>query len=184
MCMGRRSKGPDGVDDCGMLERAVIDITSNFPFYEKYHDEHYVRSHDRRAFVTLKDKGEARVYSLANDLNKELVVYQIDNGFVEDKNVNKCDFGIYSEDDILLLVELKGSDYNAAIEQLLSTIEILLKAPKVSVAKLCTRVVLSKARVPDVLLTKEKKLKLLVEREYHGSHSKCTRVMKDTLSKI
>ena len=184
MCMGRRSKGPDAVDDRGMLDEQVIGITPNFPFYERYHDERYVTSHDRRSVVTLKDKGESRVYSLINDSNKELVVYQIDSGLIDDKKVSKCDFGIYSEDNLLVLVELKGSDYSAAIEQLLSTIEILLKTPKVSVTRLFTRVVLSKARVLDILLTKEKKLKLLVEREYHGSHSKCSRVMKDTLSKI
>ena len=96
MCMGRRSKGPDAVDDRGMLDEQVIGITSNFPFYERYHDERYVTSHDRRSVVTLKDKGESRVYSLINDSNKGLVVYQIDSGLIDDKKVSKCDFGIYS----------------------------------------------------------------------------------------
>lgn len=108
-------------------------------------------------------------------MNKELVCYRVDGGLISSKDVSKCDFGIYSEDDLLLLVELKGADYNKALEQLLSTIDILLRNPSIPVSKVCTRVVLSWARVPDVLVTKEKKLKLMIKREYRGNHSKCSK---------
>lgn len=180
--MGRRNNGAEG-DGVNMTrqQRVIVD-SSNFPFFQKYHDGEYVLSHDRRPNVALKDKGAARLYNLRNDLNKELVCYWIDGGLISGKDVNKCDFGIYSEDDLLVLVELKGADYNKALEQLLSTIDILLKKPGLPVAKVCTRVVLSKTRVPDVLVTKEKKLKLMIEREYHGSHSKCSKQMDEVLS--
>lgn len=182
--MRRRNKGAEGNGANTVAGEFVIVDSSDFPFFQKYHDGGYVLSHDRRPNVVLKDKGAARLYNLLNDLNKELVCYRVDGGLISSKDVSKCDFGIYSEDDLLVLVELKGADYNKALEQLLSTIDILLRNPSIPVSKVCTRVVLSRARVPDVLVTKEKKLKLMIEREYRGNHSKCTRQMDETLSNM
>ena len=75
-------------------------------------------------------------------------------------------------------------DYEKAIEQISETINVLLKTPDVSVHRVCSRVVLSKARVPDLLLTKEKKLMSLISKNYNGNHSKCSRRMDEVLSKV
>lgn len=75
-------------------------------------------------------------------------------------------------------------DYETAIEQISETINVLLKTPGVPVHRVCSRVVLSKARVPDILLTKEKKLRSLISKNYNGNHSKCSRQMDEVLSKV
>lgn len=158
--------------------------SSNFPFYRKYHDGSYVKFHDSRSRISLTDKKSASHYILQNDRGKELVCYRIDEGLIVGRDSGKCDFGIYTEDDCLILIELKGVDYERAIEQLLMTIDILLKTPEVEVSRLFTRVVLSKTRVPNILMTKEKKLAMMVENKYHGNHAKCSRQMEEILSKI
>lgn len=99
--MGRRNKGAEGNGADTVARELVIADSSDFPFFQKYHDGGYVLSHDRRPNVVLKDKGAARLYNLRNDLNKELVCYRIDGGLISSKDVSKCDFGIYSEDDLL-----------------------------------------------------------------------------------
>lgn len=80
-----------------------------YSFYENFHEGRYIQSHDQRHTVVLKEPREDREYRLINDLKKELVVYKIDAGVITEHEAgdNKCDFGIYSEDDLLILVELK-----------------------------------------------------------------------------
>lgn len=162
----------------------VIIESNEFPFFRMYHSDTYIMYHDRRQVVSLKDKGATSLYYLQNNIGKELVCYRIDEGLIHGCECNKCDFAIYTEDDSLILVELKGVDYNKAIEQLSSTIIYLLKKHNISVSKLFTRAVLSRARVPDILLTKEKKFEKLIREVYHGNHKKCTKKCCEALSDI
>lgn len=155
----------------------------SYPFYDAYHDLAYIDFHESRKKVTLKDKG-ASVYCLENDLERELVCYSIDGKLISSTEVYKCDFGIYTEDDLLILIELKGSDYGKAIDQIAATIDLLIKNPKVKVARLCGRVVLNKARIPDLLATKEKKLIDLLARTYKGNLKKCSLMMSEKLSAV
>lgn len=166
-----------------LLENQSKDAAKTFPFYEEYHEDRYIRFHEKRKIISLKDKG-ASVYTLTNDTEKEIVCYEIDGKLITGTGVDKCDFGLYTEDDLLILIELKGSDYSHALDQLQSTIEILVKTNQVSVSRICGRVVLNKTRVPDTLETKEKKLKHLLRKQYNGTLEKCSIKMEETLSNV
>ena len=136
--------------------KIVADET--YPFFYAYHDDAYIESHDNRPLVSLEEKGAN--YVLNNKLNKELVVYKIDiekkilNKHIEysifykivgeklkDPKFTKCDYGIYTEDDILYLIELKGTDYKSGLEQLQHSIKVLIQDNKVSVKKIYARMV-------------------------------------------
>ena len=127
--------------------------------YDAYHDESYIITHDRCKIVALKEKGENRVYRLINDLNHELMVLKVDGGIFQDSKSVKCDYAIYTQQRILILVELKGADYSHALEQLDTTIDEMISNKCIAVNKLCTRVVLSKDRIPNTLVSKEIALK-------------------------
>lgn len=152
-------------------------------FFEHYHDSSYILSHDCKRYVSLKDKGETRKYSLENDLKKDLVVYRVDGGVIQGNNSDKCDFAIYTEDKWLVLVELKGADYNKAIEQIISTIDQLVKNPKVSVNRVFSRIVLSKVRTPELRTSAETTLKNIMS-QYQGNLKKSTTELKEKLSSI
>lgn len=154
-----------------------------YDFFEHYHDNSYILSHDRKRYVSLKDKGETRKYSLENDLKKDLVVYRVDGGVIQGNNSDKCDFAIYTEDKWLVLVELKGADYNKAIEQIISTIDQLVKNPKVSVNRVFSRIVLSKVRTPELRTSAETTLKNIMS-QYQGNLKKSTTELKEKLSSI
>ena len=158
----------------------TINDNKKWPLYHKYNHHSYTKSHDRRKEVVLKEPREAREYRLYNNSSKELVVYRIDKGVINDDDILKCDYGIYTEDNELYLVELKGSDYNHAINQLSSTINILLIQPQITVGRLHTRVVLSKKHTPDILTTPEMKLRKLLKR-FKGDFDKKSQVFEENV---
>ena len=55
----------------------------------------------------------------------------------------ECDFGIYTEENVLFLIELKNPErgYEHALEQIINTIELLIKANQISVKELNARIV-------------------------------------------
>lgn len=133
-----------------------------------------------RPIIVLKEHQEKREYRLENKSGKDIVVYRIDGGLIDDNNVLKCDYGLFTEDNVLYFVELKGADYIHALEQLLSTVSILVVTPQVKVNKLNARVVLSKMNVPEIIPTQEKKLiKLLKCR--NGNLIKHSQVLKEVV---
>lgn len=159
-----------------------IKAQKEWPFFQAYHDGAYILRHDCSKDIPLRESREKRVYRLLNNSAKEIVVYKIDGGIINNDEVQKCDNGIYTEDDLLILVELKGADLDHALNQISSTIKILLKQPSIKVKKLNARVVLSKVRVPDMLSTKEKQLKQLLQKSYGGGdYKKQSRVLVDTI---
>ena len=159
-----------------------IEINKKWQFYKAYHDNEYIQSHDTRNHVVLKEKRESREYRLHNNTGQEFVVYKIDDGLITNNEQQKCDYGIYTEKDVLYLIELKGGDYIHALEQIISTINILLKAPNVLVNQLNARIVLSKTRTPDILSTQEKKLNILLKTKYgNGNIKRQTRILEETI---
>ena len=159
-----------------------IENNDKWRFYQAYHDGNYIKSHDARKKVVLKERRESREYHLQNNSEQELVVYKIDGGIIEDNTLLKCDFGIYTERDILYLIELKGADYIHAIKQIQSTIDILLEKPNISVKQLNARIVLSKYRSPAILSTEEKKLNRLLKTKYgNGTINRQTRKMEERI---
>ena len=159
-----------------------IKAQKEWPFFQAYYDDVYILRHDCSKDVPLREPKENRTYRLINNSAKEIVFYRIDGGIINSDEVLKCDNGIYTEDDLLILVELKGAHLDHALDQISSTIKILLKQPSIKVKKLNARVVLSKVRVPDMLSTKEKELKQLLQKSYGGGdYKKKSRVLVDTI---
>lgn len=153
-----------------------------WPFFQAYHDQNYIERHDCNKVVKLKEPREKRIYKLHNDTEKEIVVYKIDGGLINDTSVLKCDNGIYTEDDWLFLIELKGKDLEHALEQINSTIDILLKQKNIKPKKLNVRIVVSKVNIPKILESKEKKLKQLLYKSYGGGdYKKQSRLLEETL---
>jgi hypothetical protein len=69
-----------------------------------------------------------------------------------------------------------------ALDQINSTIDILLKRPNKKVKKLNARIVLSKVSVPRISASKENKLKQLLHKSYGGGdYKKQSRVLEDTI---
>lgn len=148
-------------------------------FKEKYTDPSYIESADRRKIVSLKDKGEARKYMGFNPKGLHLSVYRIDGGIIKSATAGKCDFAIYTESDVLYVIELKGQDYLHALEQLISTITLLITKDLLPPV-INARIVLSKVRVPNTLTTQQKKLMHLVK-QYGGDFQKASREMQEDL---
>lgn len=141
------------------------------PFFNAYHKEAYIKSHDCRSTVVLSE--QQMQYILYNPSKKEIVVYQIDKGLIQGSAL-KCDFGIYTENDILFLIELKRPEreYAHALEQIINTIELLIVTKHISVKKLNTRIV--SRNYPKILTATERKLENILIRDYkcnlqHGS---------------
>ena len=78
--------------------------------YDTYHDKSYIISHDYRKIVSLSEKGENRVYRLLNDANHELVIMRVDGGIFNDSSCIKSDIAIYSQERIIIFIELKGAN--------------------------------------------------------------------------
>lgn len=158
-----------------------------YAFYEEYHDDYYVDYHDKRQIVMLKDKREERKYYLYNDINKELVKYDIDGKLLksQEEGAKKCDFGIYTEDELLILVELKGADYEKAVCQILNTTrELGITKGSKKIKKLLARVVLSKGlNVPGLRSSELTQLTQLLK-QFNGNILAKSRVLEETLSKI
>ena len=159
-----------------------IKAQKEWPFFQEYHDGNSILRHDCKKDIPLREPKEKRTYRLHNESEKDIVVYKIDGGIIDNDEVQKCDYGIYTEDNWLFLIELKGSDLNHALDQINSTIDVLFKKPSVKVKKLNARIVLSKVRVPDVTASKENKLKQRLHKSYGGGdYKKQSRTLEDTI---
>ncbi|HIX75503.1 MAG TPA: hypothetical protein H9977_10795 [Candidatus Parabacteroides intestinipullorum] len=152
-------------------------------FTEKYNDKTYILSQDKRQTVSLKDHGESRKYVGRNPGKLELSVFRVDNGICKSSKPGdqKCDYAIYTGNDNLYLIELKGADYSKAIDQLNCTVKELLSEDIEGLKAVFARVVLSKTNVPQTLKTKEKKLMMLLKKKYKGSLLKKTKEMTEDL---
>lgn len=157
-----------------------INVGEKWPFFSAYHDNQYIRSHDQRKIVVLKEPKESREYRLNNKSVKELVVYQIDGGIVSSNDVLKCDYGVFTEDDVVFFVELKGADYIHALDQMNSTINLLIEKPQIKIAQLNARIVLSRISVPAIVPTQEKIL-LRKVKNYKGNFIKQSRVLEEAI---
>lgn len=132
--------------------------------------------------MLMEPKQRKSRYKLVNEKNIEIVVYKVDGGIISDQEEYKCDFAIYSNKKMLILVELKGGDYKHALEQLLSTIKLLFAKPEVKVQQLNARVVLSKMRVPNIQISEEKQLIKLLKTKYgNGNFDKKTQCFEERI---
>ena len=146
------------------------------------HDDAYILRHDCSKIVPLRELHESRVYKLNNPNEKEIVLYRIDGGVINNIDVLKCDYGILTEDNVLFFIELKGAELDHALDQIISTIDILLKQKRISVSTLYARIVLSKVKVPNIVETKERKLKQLLHNNYGGgTYCRKTQLFEETI---
>ena len=132
-------------------------------FDETYTDTSYIISNDNRSKIVLKDKKEPRQY-LGNNVDKKRVIaYRVDGGIIKDGG--KCDFVLCMRDTgILYFVELKGGDYSKALFQVRTTIDSLVIKPVIDTFEVHARVVLSKARIPNIRFPEKTKLDRLLKR--------------------
>lgn len=159
-----------------------IKVDPNYPFYQVYHDNNYILRHDCSKNVPIYEPKEKREYRLLNKKAKEIVIYKIDGGLVKGNSCLKCDYAIYTEDNWLFLIELKGTDIDHALKQLNSTIDILLKRPCIKVKELKIRIVLSKVPVPRISSSKEKIFKQRLHKLYRNwDYIKRSRTLEDSI---
>lgn len=151
-------------------------------FTEKYNLPETIKSADTRKVVTLKEPREDRKYIAENPNQLFLTVYQVDGALLKSQNPGdkKCDYAIYTSNDDLFLIELKGSDYSQALDQIKKTLDCLLIPGLDSLHSVNGRVVLSKTKVPATLETKEKKMMLLL-RKLGGTLKKKSREFREVI---
>lgn len=151
-------------------------------FTEKYNLPETIKSADTRKVVTLKEPREDRKYIAENPNQLFLTVYQVDGALLKSPNPGdkKCDYAIYTSNDDLFLIELKGSDYSQALDQIKKTLDCLLIPGLDSLHSVNGRVVLSKTKVPATLETKEKKMMLLL-RKLGGTLKKKSREFREVI---
>lgn len=81
---------------------------------------------DARSIVKCVEN--KKQYSLINDLKHKVINYHIDGAVIKCATQKKCDYLILPADiNIVILVELKGTCYNTAINQIDNTIRLYSK---------------------------------------------------------
>ena len=100
----------------------------------------------RKVFTAVENK---RRYVLINKSQQKICEIKVDNGIIQDTDKNKCDYAfLICGNKNLVLVELKGMDFRHAIQQIISTINLL--AAKINENPVSARIVLSKVNVPNL----------------------------------
>lgn len=134
-------------------------------FYEKYTDSSYIESDGKHSIVQASDKGSSCKWQGVNTAKKRVVKYRVDGGIISSQAEPKCDYAIYVEGDRVYLVELKGSNYAHALEQIDATLDKLIRNPQIETSSVNGRIVLTKGKLPNLRYSKEtslnKKLKKL-----------------------
>ena len=164
MKKGRSSKKNETGKPCKSASHPLatqvttIQSTDKFPFFNEYHDASYIKWHDRRPIISLRDSptsGKSGTgkgnYILENDLLHEMVIYRIDDGILSAADGNKCDYGIYTETQKLILVELKGGAVNDAVQQMNSTIDQLITDKAIKCDAIHGRIVTSRTPSPNIM---------------------------------
>lgn len=83
-----------------------------------------LKSDDNRSVVTCEEKH--KTYFLNNPNNKNIKNYHIDGGVIQNREEKKCDYLIYFvEEEKVILVELKGTNFDAAVGQIAHMLNIL-----------------------------------------------------------
>lgn len=127
-------------------------------FHEVYTDPGYIESDGRHSIVQASDKGSLCKWVGMNSKKQRIIKYRVDGGIITLKTELKCDYAVYVEDDSMYLIELKGANYNHALEQVDATLDKLIIAPNIETSSVNGRIVLTKGRVPGIKYSKEQSL--------------------------
>lgn len=151
-------------------------------FNEKYNDPSYIEFQDNREQVFLKDQRGGNVsYKAENPKRYTLIAYNVEGGIIKEEHKKKCDFGLFNvTSGVLRLIELKGGDCSEAIDQIISTMQLILAPSITDLHEVHSRIVLSKARTPEMNTSKEKKLKRMLAKRKGTLKIKC-KVMHEVL---
>ena len=130
--------------------------------------------------VPSSDKGSPCKWKGLNNKKKRVIKYRVDGGIITSMAESKCDYAVYVEGDAIYLIELKGANYNHALEQIDATLDKLIKTPGIETSSVNGRIVLTRGRVPGIKYSKEasleKKLKKL-----NGSLDSKTRIFEEEI---
>ena len=91
-----------------------------------------------KSIITFKDKGESRKISFNNPEQLEIIEIKIDGGLICNVKMVKCDYMLYIPSGYKYrenYIELKGSDIAHAVEQIISTVQYLLRNASGSIKK-------------------------------------------------
>lgn len=149
-------------------------------FSEKYTNPDYIEFDDDKSCAVFRDKKQPRVYRAHNPARKIIKGYKVDGGIITSSLLEKCDYALYTEDDKIYLIELKGGDYKHAIEQISSSVDILIKNVGVTAKEVNGRVVLSKCKTPSLWANDEKKL-IAKLRRLGGNLDKKVRLLEENI---
>ena len=149
-------------------------------FSGKYTNTDYIEFDDDRASAVFRDSKQPRVYKAFNPTRKNIKGYKVDGGIITSSLLEKCDYALYTEDDKIYLIELKGGDYKHAIDQISSSVDILIKNVGVTAKEVNGRVVLSKCKTPSLWANDEKKL-IAKLRRLGGNLDKKVRLLEENI---
>ena len=112
----------------------------------------------KQKIVVSSENGNEHV--LHNKSGCNIYQYHIDGGIVQNSRGERCDFIVEAElvsVTNLYVIELKGSDLNKAISQILNTIEVY--KGKINHCKILPRIIIHKATTHDIHGKKYRDLK-------------------------
>lgn len=122
----------------------------------------YVEAATKAIWVIRDKKGGQSCYQVTDNTKKENCLITIDGGLITASDQSKCDYlFVYCEKKYAYFVELKGRNFEHAIEQITNTINSMQKHVQ-HFDLIHARIVLSKARNPDYVSTALSKLKRLL----------------------
>ena len=151
-------------------------------FVEKYTERDYILSDDRRKLIPLSDMGEPRKYLVKNSHERRIVVYRVDGGVIADTTQPKCDFALWTEQNSLYFVELKGGKYSKALTQLYNTIIKLVQLPNITTKEVHARIVLSNGNGIKATVSNSHEVKLLkLVKKYNGKLVKASQQYTETI---
>lgn len=117
---------------------------------------------NRRTLVLEETKGVQ--YIISNSTPLDYIVYNVDGGLINNNRTKQCDFAIYiPSSNTVRFIELKGSNVEDGIEQLLQTIQALVTTPCIEVSRLQARIISRKVKSPALRSPKRTKLEKLVK---------------------
>ncbi len=139
---------------------------------------HIVFADNRAKAVVIENK---RRYCGNNIDTKQLYMHKVDGGLISDTTKSKCDFLLLSyskSEDSAYFIELKGTDFVHAVEQILSTYQEL-KSQLVDF-KLNGRVVVTKIHAPDLSNSKLDRLKRILK-QHNGTFNKAEKNFEENI---
>lgn len=144
---------------------------------DNFRENRHTQCNNNRIVVAEENRMR---YILTNKNRKEICKIQIDNGYIQNNNVEKCDYLFLNcIDNIAFFIELKGSDLFKAINQINTSVDYFIS--DLSDFTINARIVLTKVNVPN-LNSNPKYLKFIKKlKRYNGNLIKRTRQINEII---